>query len=67
MPEFIHKESMLFPSSQAKEAAKATLKRRDTSERFLSLPGFTDHGIPEVCKYIQQCAINIKYIKYFLA
>ncbi|KAG0721552.1 Mitogen-activated protein kinase kinase kinase 4 [Chionoecetes opilio] len=32
---------------QAKEAAKATLKRRDTAERFLSLPGFTDHGIPE--------------------
>ncbi|XP_063864103.1 mitogen-activated protein kinase kinase kinase 4-like isoform X1 [Scylla paramamosain] len=32
---------------QAKEAAKATLKRRDTSERFLSLPGFTDHGIAE--------------------
>ncbi|XP_071530903.1 mitogen-activated protein kinase kinase kinase 4 [Panulirus ornatus] len=33
---------------QAKEAARATLKRRDTSERFLSLPGFSDHGIPEV-------------------
>lgn len=33
---------------QAKEAAKATLKRRDTADRFLSLPGFTDHGIPEV-------------------
>ncbi|XP_042228698.1 mitogen-activated protein kinase kinase kinase 4-like isoform X2 [Homarus americanus] len=37
--------------SQAKEAAKtikATLKRRNTAERFLSLPGFSDHGIPEV-------------------
>ncbi|XP_069173757.1 mitogen-activated protein kinase kinase kinase 4 isoform X4 [Procambarus clarkii] len=36
--------------SQAKEAAKtikATLKRRNTAERFLSLPGFSDHVIPE--------------------
>ncbi|XP_063597420.1 mitogen-activated protein kinase kinase kinase 4-like isoform X1 [Penaeus indicus] len=33
--------------SQAKVAAKtikATLKRRDTAERFLSLPGFSEHG-----------------------
>ncbi|KAK7021049.1 hypothetical protein SK128_007163 [Halocaridina rubra] len=34
--------------SQAKEAAKtikATLKRRNTAERFLSLPGFTDEVV----------------------
>lgn len=51
-------ERALHSSSQAKEAAKtlkATLKRRDTAERFLSLPGFTDHGIPEICKYILHC------------
>lgn len=53
---FLFLTSCLGYSSQAKVAAKtikATLKRRDTAERFLSLPGFSEHGFGDASESLE--------------